>query len=79
MALFFECTLQCPQKGLDAADIVRDSDITSTTRTRTGVEERPVAPHHIKDVICPLTLRHAERTILSVYFLASPRHNPHRD
>ena len=26
MALFFECVLQCAQKVLDAADIVRDGD-----------------------------------------------------
>jgi|KBSSwiStaDraftv2_1062776.scaffolds.fasta_scaffold24793_7 hypothetical protein len=28
MALFHECTLQCAQKGLDTADIVRDGDVT---------------------------------------------------
>src|ERR1700691_1793529 len=28
MALFFECMLQCAQKVLDAADIVRDGDLS---------------------------------------------------
>jgi hypothetical protein len=28
MALFFECMLQCAQKALDSADIVRDGDLT---------------------------------------------------
>jgi hypothetical protein len=31
MALFYECMLQCARKVLDAADIVRDGDITSLT------------------------------------------------
>jgi len=31
MALFFECVLQCAQKVLDAADIVRDGDISTAT------------------------------------------------
>jgi hypothetical protein len=29
MALFFECMLQCAQKVLDAADIVRDGDLST--------------------------------------------------
>src|SRR5271169_4252468 len=33
MALFNECMLQCAQKVLDAADIVRDGDITSSDKT----------------------------------------------
>jgi hypothetical protein len=28
MALFFECMLECAQKALDAADIVRDRDFS---------------------------------------------------
>ena len=31
MALFFECVLQCAQKVLDAADIVRDGDLSIVT------------------------------------------------
>jgi len=30
MALFFECMQLCAQKVLDAADIVRDGDFSST-------------------------------------------------
>src|SRR5437764_7930733 len=32
MALFSECRPQCAQTVLDTADIVRDGDVTSTTR-----------------------------------------------
>jgi len=42
MALFFECMLQCAQKVLDAADIVRDGDLSSTTRS-TAHESRKSA------------------------------------
>jgi hypothetical protein len=36
MALFFEPMLECAQKALDAADIVRDGDL-STTIGGTGI------------------------------------------
>ena len=32
MALFHECTLQCAQKELDTADIVRDGDFSPATK-----------------------------------------------
>jgi hypothetical protein len=46
MALFFECMLECAQKALDAADIVRDGDITTACnaigQTRRHAESEPL-------------------------------------
>jgi len=32
MALFYECMLQCARKVLDAADIVRDGDLSTVKK-----------------------------------------------
>jgi hypothetical protein len=34
MALFFECMVQCAQKALDTADIVRDGDFSPPISAR---------------------------------------------
>jgi len=36
MALFYECMLQCARKVLDAADIVRDGDVTTVNESRSA-------------------------------------------
>jgi len=39
MALFFECVLQCAQKVLDAADIVRDGDFPTIGKSSPHCED----------------------------------------
>ena len=45
MALFHECTLQCAQKGLDTADIVRDGDLSPLETIAGGLDYFRLADH----------------------------------